>query len=757
MKRAVLAVLSSVMVVSGAYAAPTISLVGDGDGYDEEFVNGFRSSGFTKSYDLNGDNVYGSHGIFFFGDGLPDDKGGNPFTTHTQVDAEWATFSPGTNFASVAEGFSFSYAVIDDPNAIPGLDVADWDIRSGGGVANTPAGASNWCEILTFDIDATTPSVFRLGLMASNLNNENWNPMGLRVSVDGGAPVAVTNLPGTVGMANMVFFDVDLNGATSGTFSIEGQRRAATQGASLAGVTFDSTGAVTWPGGALALGQASLSLDLIAPDTSTNAIIDALYVAGGATTDVQIISAVADAGFSASYINNTLGAANTNEAITVTFDNTSIGLENGESTNSTLVVTWTAVGSGVTNTSEAALDVTYINVPNSLSRSPASLSLVLEGPDTATNGVVAVSYVEGTIAKDVVVVSVVSTNADFSAAPTGFTLNSGSPNQDITVTYTNTGALENHLDTDASTLIISWTEAGSGVTNTSQVALDVTYNNNAQVTEIWTIGIDFGATASADPNNSWNQFSVGGTETTPGMTNTEAVVLSSLIDTGNNPVSGVEFSVSNATGQIAWDFSGGLAGGNPVETIITNESVYSDGLISNDKASRPVVAGDDYFVFTFTGLDDGLLYDLVGGWDNNNGNFNTVWTADGQSLTMYPQYKSFKTFEGIGTDGNGNLVITVTGEGNAAHVTVAALTLRAYSIAPSEIGAASLSVLPGGTEVAICWPGQAGITYAIEATDNLVIGNWTNINSGIVGIGGEMCVTNAITGDQHFFRPVLDN
>uniref|UniRef100_UPI0035614DAE hypothetical protein n=1 Tax=Pontiella sp. TaxID=2837462 RepID=UPI0035614DAE len=38
---------------------------------------------------------------------------------------------------------------------------------------------------------------------------------------------------------NWVFFDIDLNGKTSGTFSIEGQRRAATQGASLGGVTFD--------------------------------------------------------------------------------------------------------------------------------------------------------------------------------------------------------------------------------------------------------------------------------------------------------------------------------------------------------------------------------------------------------------------------------------------------------------------------------------------------------------------------------------
>lgn len=83
----------------------------------------------------------------------------------------------------------------------------------------------------------------------------------------------------------------------------------------------------------------------------------------------------------------------------------------------------------------------------------------------------------------------------------------------------------------------------------------------------------------------------GGNETTPGLAADDVVTLSSLVDTANDAVSGVEFSVSNATGQIAWDFSGGTAGGNTNETIITDASVYGDGLISNDKWNRPVTGG----------------------------------------------------------------------------------------------------------------------------------------------------------------------
>jgi hypothetical protein len=113
----------------------------------------------------------------------------------------------------------------------------------------------------------------------------------------------------------------------------------------------------------LAVAPSTLSLELFAPDTTTNGTIVASYYAGLSTEDIEVVSLVADAGFSASMVSSTLGLGNTDEELTVTFDNSSIGLTNfGDTTNSTLVITWTVDGSGVTNTTEAALDVTYIPV-----------------------------------------------------------------------------------------------------------------------------------------------------------------------------------------------------------------------------------------------------------------------------------------------------------------------------------------------------------------------------------------------------------
>ncbi|WP_372846129.1 hypothetical protein [Pontiella sp.] len=481
------ALMAILGMLSASHGAITIELVGDGSGYDENGVNAFRSTGVVKGFDVDADHAYGTEGLFFFGDGLPNDGGGNSFATHTQVGASWATFAQGADFTSVAEGGTFSYAIIDDPSLPIAPDVDNWGIRSGGGVANVTPGAGTWQEIVTFTIDGSTPDAFRIGIMAGNLNNVNWNPSGLRISVDGGTPAEVNDLPGTTGQASFVFFDVSLNGATAGTFSIEGQRRAASQGASMAGVTFD---VIDPPDGAtLAFSPGSLPLELSAPDTSVDGIITASYTAGEVTSgDVTIVSLTADAGFSAAPVAD-LGLGNLTEDITVTYDNSSIGLLNGQSTNSTLEIVWTEIGSGVSNTSSVPLSVTYINEPNGFTLAPASLSLTLNGPETSTNGTIVASYVEGTIPADIEIVSIVVTNG-FSVDPDSFVLGTGNASQNVLVTYDNTGALVNHGDTADSVVVVTWTETGSGVTNTANGSVDVFYYNPGISTTV-IAGYDF--------------------------------------------------------------------------------------------------------------------------------------------------------------------------------------------------------------------------------------------------------------------------
>ena len=137
-----------------------------------------------------------------------------------------------------------------------------------------------------------------------------------------------------------------------------------------------------------------------------------------------------------------------------------------------------------------------------------------------------------------------------------------------------------------------------------------------------------------------------------------SVTLSSLVTTENGALSDVTFTFENRSGKIAWDFTGGVTGSG----LFSNASVYGDSVISNDKNSRPVTAIEDTFVFTFSNLDDSLKYNLVGGWDSNNANFETIWSADGQSFQTNPAGAvGYGSLTDLATDGNGNLVITVTG------------------------------------------------------------------------------------------------
>lgn len=215
--------------------------------------------------------------------------------------------------------------------------------------------------------------------------------------------------------------------------------------------------------------------------------------------------------------------------------------------------------------------------------------------------------------------------------------------------------------------------------------------SQADMVEGQIIGIDFGASSSVD-NLTWNQFSVGGGEFVEGIANGATTSLNSLNDTAGSAVSGVTFSLQNNAGFIAYDFGLGASAGGAVGTLgdgalIDDESVYGDCLMANDRAStgRNQVDGAN-FVLTFTGLDNSLTYNLSIGQGLANDNFNTTIVADGQSiLTDSSPGPGYAGFTGLGTDGSGNLVITMTSDGGADHVNVAALTLQAIP-EPATLG-----------------------------------------------------------------------
>lgn len=222
------------------------------------------------------------------------------------------------------------------------------------------------------------------------------------------------------------------------------------------------------------------------------------------------------------------------------------------------------------------------------------------------------------------------------------------------------------------------------------------------------IGIDFGSTAPAAGIH-FNLYSDtviadGATESFTG----------SLIDTTGAAVTGVGFSVTNNSGDASFELGGGLEGSG----LLNDSTIYSDGLISNDNKDGRLADGDivmdgsgdrGHFVLTFSGLDDALSYDLSGGWDNNNSNFDAIWQADGQSFTTAGEAGGgYGSLSALKTDGNGNLVIHVirAGDENGKHVIIAGLVLKANAITnPDGSLNFPLSIPEGGYTFPDAFPG----------------------------------------------------
>jgi len=195
-----------------------------------------------------------------------------------------------------------------------------------------------------------------------------------------------------------------------------------------------------------------------------------------------------------------------------------------------------------------------------------------------------------------------------------------------------------------------------------------------------TIGIDFGGIAPASGSN-FNGYSDlvianGGTESFADLG------VGSLVDTMGNALS-VGFSVTNNSGHATGraTITNGVGGAG----LLSDSTIYSDSIISNDTGSNRLTDGTvspltrGHLVLTFSGLDDSLTYNLTGGWDSNNSNFDAIWTSDGETAVTNSAGNGFVTLTDLSTDGSGNLAIYVirTGNDNGRHLTIAGLQLDA--------------------------------------------------------------------------------
>ena len=254
----VIGTILAASLTTATHAALIVTATGDGTGYDltgpgsaTNEIGAWRSTDVTKTFDIDGDNIYGTAGFIFAGDGGA--TGNNQdFARRAESAPSWATITPATatdsldgNLTGLAVDANANF--FDDPNAPTGASVADWGSQGFFTVVNTGENsvAGDWHTAFQVDLLPGTPTEIRLGIFGGNQDNgdNRWDSTGYRISSDGGATwTEITGLLGNAGTAlNAVFFDVDLNGEDTGSLLIAGQQsRNQNDFTSIAGITFDA-------------------------------------------------------------------------------------------------------------------------------------------------------------------------------------------------------------------------------------------------------------------------------------------------------------------------------------------------------------------------------------------------------------------------------------------------------------------------------------------------------------------------------------
>jgi len=220
------------MSLLNAQQASTVQInpAGDSLGYDAtgNEVISYRSVGTLKSFDADGDNIYGSDGSFFVGDG-------NSGNIHTNTSPSWVTDFMVLGSVEVYD----AYTDYDDPNLPANIIVPNR--TSTGLLVSLNENPNSWSNLLSFTITKDAPRVLSVSVVAgvSPEVDGAWDPSGLRITA-GSETATVTNLEITD--IGLVRFDIALPEGVSETFIIQGQARdlgGNTSGTTLSGVLFD--------------------------------------------------------------------------------------------------------------------------------------------------------------------------------------------------------------------------------------------------------------------------------------------------------------------------------------------------------------------------------------------------------------------------------------------------------------------------------------------------------------------------------------
>ncbi|WAC19894.1 hypothetical protein OVA24_00695 [Luteolibacter sp. SL250] len=196
------------------------------DGNDNDEVDSWRTIAVAKTYDTDGDNVYGTAGYVFYGaDSATNGNGGAVVTvdplaynasatrrTHLSVPSYLSLTSTGQN--RIAS--SYGYRLMDDPTQPPSASVAN--VESGGALRQSVTLGTE-VGMINFTVTSAIPAGgLRIGVIISNLDAAAGT---LRFTqTTGGAATSTANLAFSgSSIPSIVFFDVT-EATTGDVFSL---------------------------------------------------------------------------------------------------------------------------------------------------------------------------------------------------------------------------------------------------------------------------------------------------------------------------------------------------------------------------------------------------------------------------------------------------------------------------------------------------------------------------------------------------------
>ena len=196
---------------------------------------------------------------------------------------------------------------------------------------------------------------------------------------------------------------------------------------------------------------------------------------------------------------------------------------------------------------------------------------------------------------------------------------------------------------------------------------------NAAIVLTDTIAIDFGATATGTAN-----YNVSGHSVT---------TVADLVRLSDGAATGVGFTLAGSSQDNINNVASDTLGNTSDTTI------YEDGTLANNRNGAS--GNPTSLTLTFSGLDDTLAYDLIGGLaradtQNSIGNWTSEWSADGQSASSNGfSSGAYVSLTGLSSSG-GTLVVTV--DGDTQYSGISQLELTAVTPIPEPSSTALLGL-----------------------------------------------------------------